>query len=122
MGQRLVRKLCSACKIPRILGKDELEGLFDFLPEGKDLLEGKTLYAPVGCSQCDNSGFVGRIGIREILETTPGIRELIVARASAQDIKAAAVHGGMMTMFVDGIKKASEGLTTIEEILRIIHE
>jgi type IV pilus assembly protein PilB len=122
MGQRLVRELCNACKIPRILGEDELKGLFDFLPEGKDLLEGKTLYSPVGCPQCDNSGFVGRIGIREVLETTAGIRELIIARASAQDIKAAAVYGGMMTMFADGIKKAGEGLTTIEEILRIIHE
>ncbi len=132
MGQRLVRKLCEACKKPSVLSDIELASLAESFQEGENpfasalehmnMLKEKTFYRAVGCDQCNNSGFIGRIGIREILEVDEKIRGLIVARASAQDIKAAAVHAGMTTMFGDGIQKASEGLTTIEEILRIIHE
>ncbi len=132
MGQRLVRKLCPACKIPAALTPAELTSLSESFSEGENpfasalehvqALKEKTFYSSVGCPQCDNSGFVGRMGIREVLEVDEKIRQLIVARASAQDIKAAAVRAGMVTMFGDGIAKASEGLTTIGEILRIIHE
>jgi type IV pilus assembly protein PilB len=132
MGQRLVRKLCEKCKAPTKLTDLEIASLTESSPEGENPFESalahlkslkeKTFYAAVGCAQCDNSGFSGRIGIREVLEVDEKIRALIVARASAQDIKAAAVHAGMTTMFSDGIQKASQGLTTIGEILRIIHE
>lgn len=132
MGQRLVRKLCPDCKKPTVLTTLQLASLSESAPEGESpfanalehmkALKKKTFYEAVGCDKCDNSGFSGRIGIREVLEVDEKIRELIVARASAQDIKAAAVRAGMTTMFSDGIQKASEGLTTIEEILRIIHE
>ena len=132
MGQRLVRKLCPVCRVPRVLTIPELESLSESFSEGNDpspdeidyvqKLKEKTFYSAAGCDQCDSSGYNGRIGIREVLEVSPTIRQLIVARASAQDIKIAAMKEGMMTMFADGIKKASEGLTTIEEILRIIHE
>jgi len=132
MGQRLVRKLCDNCKKPTVLTAIELASLSESFSEGENpfasavehtqALKKKTFYMAVGCAKCANSGFVGRIGIREVLEVDEKIRELIIARASAQEIKAAAVRAGMLTMFGDGITKASEGLTTIEEILRIVHE
>ena len=123
MGQRLVRKLCDACKIPRVLGKDELKVLFDFLSEEKDhLRKGKRFIRRSDVQSATIRVLWVASVSAKFLEVTPGVRELIIARASAQDIKAAAVHGGMVTMFTDGIQKAAEGLTTIEEILRIIHE
>ena len=64
----------------------------------------------------------GRIGIREVLPVTNDIRQLIMTRASAQDIKILAIKAGMNTMLTDGYKKALQGFTSLEELLRIIHE
>ncbi len=121
MGQRLVRKLCEKCKKERKLTEDEFQSLLEIAPK-QAAIKSNIFYNPGGCGACEGSGFESRIGIREVLEVNNDIRQLIVARASAQDIKSAAVRGGMITMFADGMKKAAEGLTTIEEILRIIHE
>ena len=97
MGQRLVRQLCNVCKIPRIADRREARELVRIsCRRGKiaRFPEEKRFIAAVGCAECDNSGYIGRIGIREVLEVDGNIRELIVARASAQDIKMAAVKGG----------------------------
>ena len=120
MGQRLIRTLCSACKKERKLNKEELQGLSEAIPEATDVKG--SFYTPVGCVKCDATGYEGRIGIREVLEVTDEIRKLIMGRASAQDIKQAAVRHGMRTMIVDGLEKAKEGIVPLEEVLRILHE
>ncbi|MBI4086214.1 MAG: type II/IV secretion system protein [Candidatus Liptonbacteria bacterium] len=121
MGQRLVRKLCQKCKKERTLTDKELKSLLEIAPK-QTTIKTKVFFSPSGCDACGGTGFESRIGIREVLEVSDEIRQLIVSRASAQDIKVAAVRGGMLTMFADGMQKAAQGLTTIEEILRIIHE
>lgn len=118
MGQRLVRKICENCKKERKLTASELKSLREILPD----LKGDVFYAGTGCDACNHSGFRGRVGIREVLEVTDDIRQLIMDRANAKQIKEAAVEHGMTTMIEDGIKKAQDGVTTLEEVLRIIHE
>jgi len=120
MGQRLVRHLCDKCKQKRKLTDSEIKSLSEVVPEEE--VEGKEFYRPNGCVACGNTGYLGRVGIREVLEVNGDVRGLIMQRASAQEIKQAGVKNGMITMLVDGVRKASEGLTTIEEVLRIIHE
>ena len=75
-----------------------------------------------GCDECNGSGYRGRLCILEVLEVTDEVRKLIMARASAQDIKAAAIKNGMTTMVDDALIKVSQGLTSIEELIRVIHE
>ena len=120
MGQRLVRTICTKCKQPRVLSDTEIKSLAEIIPEaaryhGK-FFEGK------GCAACNNTGYVGRTGIREVLEVNEEIRQLIMNRANARQIKDAAVKAGMTTMVEDALERASKGITSIAEILRIIHE
>ncbi|MST04132.1 MAG: type II/IV secretion system protein [Candidatus Pacebacteria bacterium] len=121
IGQRLVRTICKDCKVERTLADKEIESVTDeniakFLRKNKDLSVG------VGCKKCDMSGFKGRIGIQEVLEINEEIRELIMKRASTADIKAAAIRNGMKMMAEDGLDKVRQGLTTIEEVLRVFSE
>ena len=120
MGQRLVRTLCEKCKQKRELTASEIESLKEILP-GVDLKK-STFYKPIGCADCGNSGYRGRTGIREVLEINEEIRELVMARGNATEIKKAAIKNGMRTMLQSGVEKAIEGITSLEEVLRIIHE
>ncbi|MBI4084993.1 MAG: type II/IV secretion system protein [Candidatus Liptonbacteria bacterium] len=120
MGQRLVRTICKNCKKLRILDKDEMASLKEIIPDVDKKV--KTFYRGEGCDSCTKTGYEGRTGIREVLEIDDKIRDLIMSRANAQQIKDAAVTAGMTTMLQDGLDKANRGITTIEEILRIIHE
>jgi type IV pilus assembly protein PilB len=124
MGQRLVRRLCEKCKVDRKLTADELKSIKEILPDIEAITEKKKgkFFSPKGCVACNGSGYLGRIGVREVLETSHEIQDLIMKRASAADIKAQAMKEGMVTMVQDGFLKAAEGLTTIEEVIRIIHE
>lgn len=119
MGQRLVRRLCKECRTKRVLASSEIESLSELIPEAK---KKKEFYFGKGCAACDNSGYAGRIGIREVLEINDEIRELIMRRASAQDIRAAALKNGMVGMLQDGFDKAISGVTSLEEVLRLIRE
>ncbi len=119
MGQRLVRMICKNCKKERDIKKEELASLKEIIPDVGDM---KTFYAGEGCDKCGGTGYEGRIGIREVLEINDEIRELIMSRANAKQIKEAAIKNGMTTMLQDGIEKARMGITTVQEILRIIHE
>jgi len=121
VGQRLVRSICSNCKKERVLTLAEISSLAEIFPKDA-VMKAKTFYQGTGCEVCSGSGYEGRLGIREVLEVTDEIRGLIMERASSQKIEAAAVRAGMTTMLIDGIQKAAKGLTTIEEVLRIIHE
>jgi hypothetical protein len=84
--------------------------------------ESLVLYRAVGCKQCGNSGFSGRIGIYEVLEVTPQIGSLITSKATADEIQKSAISNGMSTMQEDGLLKALQAMTTIEEVLRVTRE
>lgn len=125
MGQRLVRSLCDACKVARTLNADEIRNLKEILPDAEKMLDaGHTtkFFAAKGCEVCTNSGYIGRLGVREVLEVNDEIRQLVMNRANASEIKVAAMKNGMTSMIQDGILKAMDGKTTIEEVLRIINE
>ena len=119
IGQRLVRKLCELCKVERNLSLQELKSLQEIIPEVRADMK---FYAPKGCTECGDSGYVDRFGVREVIEVNDEIRELVMHRANAREIKKAAVRNGMTTIIEDALAKAVQGLTSIEEILRVVHE
>lgn len=120
MGQRLVRKLCEECKKKKTLTIAEVESLGELIPFVEK--EKRSFFSPVGCASCGMTGYKGRLGIREVLLLNDEVRELIMQRSSAQDIKELAIKQGMTTMLKDGLEKALNGETSIDEVLRIIHE
>ncbi len=118
VAQRLVRRLCPACKKPRKVDSDFLASV-GFPVER--LVEG-TLYEPDGCEECRGTGFKGRTGVYELIVITDALRPLIVSRASSNEIKAVALREGIHTLRDDGWNKALAGVTTIEEVLRVTEE
>lgn len=121
VAQRLVRKICTHCIRSE---ETSLEELGNRLPIHALELLGKQqktlrLFKGQGCPMCKNSGYLGRIGIFEMLEVTPDIKRMIMNHANADEIAAQAHKQGMRTMFEDGIEKVLEGLTTIEEVYRV---
>lgn len=119
LAQRLIRKLCSSC-VKKYEPKAEVLARLS-----KDLhleLKGQKFYKGEGCKECNFKGYTGRIGIYEALAITEPIRELIVNKATSDEIEAKAISEGMVTMLHDGLDKVSSGLTTIEEVLRAVRE
>ncbi|MEK9201304.1 MAG: GspE/PulE family protein, partial [Patescibacteria group bacterium] len=121
VAQRLVRQICGDCKEKSTVEKDKLLKNFPESIIKKILGSEKSLssYHGKGCSQCRNTGYVGRIGIFEVLAISTGIRKLIIDKADADVIATAASREGMKTMLEDGLEKVSSGMTTLEEILRV---
>ncbi len=118
-GQRILRKICDHCRV-QFQPPPEIETNIRAVL-GK-LLSPKTpirLYKGKGCDQCGNSGYMGRIGIYEVLVMSPAIASLTLERATAADIEAQAVKEGMITFKQDGYMKVLEGITTLEEVLRV---
>ncbi|BDC35149.1 hypothetical protein Noda2021_11070 [Candidatus Dependentiae bacterium Noda2021] len=115
MAQRLVRKLCPTCKEPF---KPDLDLLKSVGLTEKDA-QGITFYKPVGCEECNQTGYKGRIAIFELMLTTSAISQLIMSRADTAQIRRQAIADGMTTLLDDGIRKIKEGLTTIEEVLAV---
>jgi type IV pilus assembly protein PilB len=120
MGQRLVRMICQGCKKELTLTSAEVSSLRELIPEVNE--KKRVFYSGAGCARCDGTGYQGRIGVREVLAVNERIRELIMNRATASQIKETAIKDGMTTMIRDGLEKAMNGLTTLAEVLRIIHE
>lgn len=121
IGQRLVRTICPDCKEKKKLTEAEIKSLTELVPV--KLLEGKLeFYYGKGCTTCNESGYKGRIGVHEVLEINEEIREAIMRRENADRVRAIAIKNGMVTMLEDGFKKALSGITTIEEVLRVVHE
>lgn len=121
IAQRLVRKICKDCKVKKKITDAEFKSLSEVLPP-EILGSHREFYEGKGCKECDDSGYKGRIGIYEILEIADEVREAIMRRADAGEIQKIAIKNGMITMLQDGFQKAVDGVTTIEEILRVIHE
>jgi type IV pilus assembly protein PilB len=124
VAQRLCRKVCDKCRQevdpkPEHLAviNEEIEALPE--PEKTEAKGKKKLVVGAGCAACGNSGYKGRIGIFEILAVTEPIRMLTIKRASSSELMIQARKDGLITLKQDGILKALDGLTTIEEIWRV---
>jgi type IV pilus assembly protein PilB len=128
MAQRLVRRLCDDCKSavePTSAEKLQIRTALEGLPEGSyPQLDTVKLYVPVGCSLCHHFGYRGRINIIEQLEVTPKMEALIAkgTATTAEAIEQAAIKEGMVTILQDGVLKALEGLTPLEEIYAQVGE
>lgn len=117
VAQRLARRLCDRCKIAYQHDPDELASLrFGFDPSQA----APTLYRPVGCTNCSGTGYQGRMGLHEVMLVTEQIERLAVQRASAVEIQQVAISQGMLTLRQDGWAKVQLGLTSVEEILRVV--
>ncbi len=117
LAQRLCRTLCTRC---REAYQPELSELVRI---GFPLLDGEeppTLYRPIGCSRCAHTGYRGRMALHEVMTVTEDIARMAVARASTDDIARAAQEDGMIGLRDDGWAKVARGLTSIEEILRVV--
>lgn len=121
LGQRLVRMVCQECKYKKRISDAEFKHLSEVIPP-KVLGKNHDFYYGKGCPSCGDSGYSGRVSIYEVLEIDDDIRQAIMRRANAGDIKKIAVSKGMTTLIEDGFQKALQGLTTIEEILRVVQE
>jgi len=116
LAQRLGRRLCPECKEAYVPTEEALDRIgFPYEP-------GKlpTLYRAVGCKRCNDIGYKGRMGIHEVMTVTEDIERACVNHASGDEIKRIAIAGGMRTLRDDGFLKALSGVTSIEEILRVV--
>ncbi|HRI35813.1 MAG TPA: GspE/PulE family protein [bacterium] len=128
IAQRLIRRICPHCRkavkaqdlpaklqedVRRSIGRTRKEELVERV--SSDILKDPIFYEPVGCEKC-NGGYKGRVGIYEILEITPKIKEMILKESSAVDIHEVAVSDGMISLEQDGVIKALNGQTSLEEV------
>jgi type IV pilus assembly protein PilB len=113
VAQRLLKKICPQCRevVPNAAHSLIACGVEE------SSAEKMTLYKGRGCHECSNTGYKGRIAVHEVMELTPKIRELILANASADDLKRQAIIDGMKTLRMAGIIKAAMGVTTLEEAI-----
>lgn len=139
MAQRLVRKLCQKCKKPYNASPAQVETInesvgsllskfykettnaesFDASTSNKDQYK---LFEAKGCAECNNTGFLGRIGVYEAFEISPEIEKLVVRHATSSEVQKQAISEGMITMKQDGVLKALEGMTTMEEVIARVSE
>ncbi|HZG50026.1 MAG TPA: ATPase, T2SS/T4P/T4SS family [Thermoleophilaceae bacterium] len=113
VAQRLVRQLCTHCKRRIMLSTNSLK------KAGFDVAFDLEAYEPVGCGRCGTSGYKGRTGLYEVMMISDEIRDLTVERASADDIRKAAVGQGMRPLRADGFEKVKNGITSIAEVARV---
>ncbi len=121
IGQRLIRRICPSCRVQKVITEVEAQSLTESIP-ANILGANRTFYVGRGCAACGGTGYQGRMGVYEVLVVDDTIREAIMRRANASEIADLAIKSGMTTMLQDGFRKALEGKTTLEEILRVIHE
>jgi len=116
LAQRLARRLCDWCKEEYAPTEEELIGArWPY----QDLKIPTVLYRPVGCRNCANTGYRGRIAVHEVMPVSPEIESLTIRRASSNEIREVALHQGMYDLRADGLAKASGGLTSLREISRV---
>ena len=116
MGQRLIRKLCPACKEPYEPAETELRMIGLTSTE----VQGQEIFRPVGCDKC-SAGYKGRLGIYELLEMSPDLRDLTFNKSVSKDLRNKARSEGMVTLQEDAVRKLLAGITSVEEILRVTH-
>ena len=118
VAQRLVRRLCVHCRRQYTPPADVLRSLNMSDTDAAAI----PFYKSVGCDQCNHTGYRGRIGIYEVMRVTDKLRRLISARSTEDQLREAAVSGGMITLGEDGLAKVKSGVTTPEELLRVVTE
>jgi len=111
LAQRLVRLICPKCKEKIKLSEKKLKDL--------GFKKSDSVYKGSGCKKCRNTGYIGRTGIFELLNIDDDIRELIVEKVTTTKIKKVTVGKGMNTLIADGLEKVKQGLTSLEEVLRV---
>ncbi|WP_169164678.1 GspE/PulE family protein [Cellulomonas taurus] len=117
VAQRLARRLCGRCREPYVPTPQELQAAgFPWL-EGEPLPE---LYRPGGCVACSNTGYRGRVALHEVMTMNEDIERLALTHAPVGDITNAALRNGMSTLRTDGWQKAAAGLTSLDEVLRVV--
>ncbi|MBI4974037.1 type II/IV secretion system protein [Candidatus Roizmanbacteria bacterium] len=123
VAQRIARRICDACKEeyePTPLVKENVVNVLGpLLPSKYTKGEPMKLFRGKGCAECNFSGYLGRIAIFEVLKITPAINKLILSSASAKEIEQQGLKESLIIMKQDGYLKALDGITTIEEVLRI---
>ncbi len=112
LAQRLARRLCEKCKVTAPPPPEEFEKLGLAVP--------KEVYAPEGCGSCAQTGYRGRLALHEVLLVDEEIQRLTVEHRPSDEIKAAALETGMITLWQDGIEKVAAGLTSLEEVMRVV--
>jgi general secretion pathway protein E len=118
-AQRLLRRLCRACKspqdlLPEMVARSGLERLVN----GGDMV----WYGPVGCHHCNGTGYSGQTAVIEVMTISDAIRRLILAHADPREIQRVAVAEGMRTMYEDGLLKVLDGVTSLDEVLRVTRD
>ena len=116
LAQRLIRVIDNDCKIEYQPDKEYLKDLRFKITNGEKFYKGK------GCDKCLNTGYYGRSGIYELLVMNEPLKKIIMDHAMTSEIKAAAIANGMRTLREDGWEKVKEGLTTIDEIIKVTQE
>ena len=119
LSQRLVRQLCPQCKeavelSPEVMRKTGLER---FMPEGE-----RTVYAARGCPRCKNTGYLGRTSIHELFIMDAAAHEAILSGADSTTLHNVARKGGMLTLYEDGLRKVAKGVSSLEEVLRVVQD
>ncbi len=122
VGQRIVRKICTHCKVAYTPAQEVVTEIQQVLGKLFPAQGAVQLYKGQGCSECGDSGYVGRIGIFEVLPVTDRISKLMLAHPEASALEEEAIKEGMITMRQDGYMKVLQGITTIEEVLRVAQE
>jgi type II secretory ATPase GspE/PulE/Tfp pilus assembly ATPase PilB-like protein len=115
IAQRLVRKLCEHCKKPYKPEADVLKKLGLTVKEAEKI----TFYKAVGCSECLETGYQGRLAVFEVMEMTAGTAALTMSRADTAQIRTQAIKDGMVLLVQDGVRKIAQGLTSVEEVLAV---
>ena len=119
MAQRLVRTLCKNCKEKVPFARDEEIRTWDSVCSPFKAEPPSHVYRPVGCLECRNTGYLGRVGIYEILSMTRDVKRLITAQTDIAVLTQAAFKGGMRPLRVSGAIKVAQGITTLEEVLKV---
>jgi type II secretory ATPase GspE/PulE/Tfp pilus assembly ATPase PilB-like protein len=121
VAQRLARRVCTQCAAPYAVPDETLAELRARAAAGGYILpdKGVQFMRGKGCDRCRKSGYYGRTGLYEVMVVDRALREMIATRRPEEEIRRAAIAGGMRTLFADGFRKAAEGVSTVEEVLRV---
>ncbi len=122
VATRLIRRVCENCKQPQDLSAEPtLSYIAQLAAEGGyEIPPGTVFVRGAGCDQCRGRGYRGRMGLHEVLTLTEPLTEAILRRAPVEELRDIAIENGMRTLLADGVRKAVEGQTTIEEVLRVV--
>jgi len=119
LAQRLVRQICSGCRQEYAASKQELVRYGLPLPEG--IGDEVTLYRGKGCDKCKQSGYKGRTGVHELMLFNDNIRDQILEKSPVHTLRKLAVESGMRTLQMDAVMKVLSGVTSVDEVLRVLY-